>query len=33
VDFLRVIKFPLPEELEHLRAWHARMQARPSAKA
>ena len=30
VDFLRVIKFPVPEEFEHLRAWHARMQARPS---
>ena len=33
VDFLRVIKFPVPEEFGNLRAWHARMQARPSAKA
>ncbi|HSF95726.1 MAG TPA: glutathione S-transferase [Thermohalobaculum sp.] len=33
VDFLRVIKYPVPEEFEQLRAWHARMQARPSAKA
>jgi glutathione S-transferase len=30
VDFLRVIKFPLPEEYAGLRAWHARMHARPS---
>ncbi len=33
VDFLRVIKYPLPEEYGNLRAWHERMQARPSAKA
>jgi glutathione S-transferase len=33
VDFLRVIKYVLPEEYANLRAWHARMQARPSAKA
>jgi len=33
VDFLRVIKYPLPDEFANLRAWHARMQARPSAKA
>lgn len=33
VDFLRVIKYVLPEEYANLWAWHARMQARPSAKA
>jgi len=33
VDFLRVLKYPVPEEYQNLRAWHARMQARPSAKA
>ena len=33
VDFLRIIKFAVPEEYENLRAWHARMQPRPSAKA
>lgn len=31
VDFLRIIKFAVPEQYANLRAWHARMQARPSA--
>lgn len=30
VDFLRVIRYPLPEEYASLRAWHERMHARPS---
>ncbi len=30
VDFLRVIRFDLPEEYSSLRAWHARMRERPS---
>ncbi|MEO0823833.1 MAG: glutathione S-transferase [Pseudomonadota bacterium] len=30
VDFLRIIKYPLPEELGALGAWLARMRARPS---
>ena len=30
VDFLRVIKDPVPEEYSSLRAWHERMHARPS---
>ncbi|HUF87070.1 MAG TPA: glutathione S-transferase [Thermohalobaculum sp.] len=30
VDFLRVIKYPVPEEHAALRAWHERMRARPS---
>jgi len=33
VDFLRVIKYPLPEEFTHIGAWLERMHARPSAKA
>jgi len=33
IDFLRIIKYPVPEEYANLIAWHARMQARPSAKA
>jgi glutathione S-transferase len=30
VDFLRVIRFPIPAEFGNLIAWHARMKARPS---
>ena len=30
VDFLRVIKYDVPEEFSSLRAWHARMKERPS---
>lgn len=30
VDFLRLIKHPVPEHLTALTAWHARMRARPS---
>ena len=30
VDFLRLIKRELPEEMTALRGWHARMRARPS---
>lgn len=33
VDFLRVLKRRVPEEMAHLRAWHSRMAARPSAGA
>ena len=31
VDFLRILKREVPEEMTALRAWHARMRARPSA--
>ena len=30
VDFLRVIRYPVPEEFANLRAWRERMHARPS---
>ena len=30
VDFLKVIKYPLPEDLTNIAAWHQRMRARPS---
>ena len=33
VDFLRILKREVPEELTALRGWHARMRARPSASA
>ena len=33
VDFLRIIKYPVPDEFSNLTAWHARMKARPSAQA
>jgi glutathione S-transferase len=33
VDFARVIKLRIPEELKHLARWHAEISARPSAKA
>jgi len=33
IDFLRVIKYPVPEEYANLKAWLERMHARPSAAA
>ncbi|HQV02942.1 MULTISPECIES: glutathione S-transferase family protein [unclassified Novosphingobium] len=33
VDFSTFIGMPVPEDLTHLRAWHARVSARPSAAA
>jgi glutathione S-transferase len=33
VDFARWIRLTVPEELGHLRRWHAEISARPSAKA
>ncbi len=33
VDFAGFIGIPMPEDLTHLRAWHARVSARPSAAA
>jgi glutathione S-transferase len=33
VDFMRIIRYPLPGELANLAAWHARIAARPSASA
>lgn len=33
LDFMRVIKMAIPEELEALRAYHARLKERPSAAA
>jgi len=33
VDFMKVSKMSVPEDLTHLRAWHARISARPSAAA
>lgn len=33
VDFAGFIGIPLPEDLTHLQAWHARVSARPSAAA
>ena len=33
VDFSTFIGMPVPDELAHLRAWHARVSARPSAAA
>lgn len=33
VDFLRPARLAVPEEFAHLRAWHARVSARPSAGA
>lgn len=33
VDFATFIGMPVPEDLTHLRAWHARVSARPSASA
>ena len=32
VDFLRILKRQVPEQMTALRDWHARMRARPSAK-
>ena len=33
VDFMRVSKLTLPDDLVHVRRWHAAVSARPSAKA
>ena len=33
VDFMKVPKLPLPDELANVRRWHASVSARPSAKA
>jgi glutathione S-transferase len=33
VDFMKVPKIPLPDELTNVRRWHAEVSARPSAKA
>jgi hypothetical protein len=33
VDFARWIRLTVPEDLIHLRRWHAEISARPSAKA
>jgi glutathione S-transferase len=33
VDFMKVPKLPLPDELAHVRRWHASVSARPSATA
>lgn len=33
VDFARVVKIRIPEDMKHLARWHAEVSARPSAKA
>lgn len=33
VDFATFVGIPMPDDLSHLRAWHARVSARPSASA
>jgi glutathione S-transferase len=33
IDFMRLAKMSVPDELTHLRRWHADVSARPSAKA
>ena len=33
IDFGRVVKLRIPEELSHLSRWHAAVSARPSAQA
>jgi len=33
IDFARFVEMDMPDEAEHLRAWHARISARPSAGA
>ena len=33
LDFAKFVKMEIPEELTHLRAWHGRVSARPSARA
>ncbi|MEG8024140.1 glutathione binding-like protein [Sphingomonas aurantiaca] len=33
IDFATFVGVPMPEELTHLRAWHARVSTRPSAAA
>ncbi|RZL75004.1 MAG: glutathione S-transferase, partial [Sphingomonas sp.] len=33
IDFAKFVGVAMPDDLEHLRAWHARASARPSAQA
>lgn len=33
IDFAKFVEMEMPEEASHLRAWHARVSARPSAQA
>ena len=33
LDFAKFVNMPIPDELTHLKAWHARVSARPSARA
>ena len=33
IDFMKPARIAMPEELSHLRAWHEKVSARPSAKA
>lgn len=33
IDFARFVNMPIPDDLENLKAWHARVSARPSARA
>jgi glutathione S-transferase len=33
VDFAKFVNMQIPEECTHLKAWHARVSARPSARA
>jgi glutathione S-transferase len=33
IDFAAFVGIPIPDELGHLRAWHDRASARPSAQA
>jgi len=33
VDFMKPARIEVPENLTHLREWHGRMRARPSANA
>ena len=33
IDFMKPAKLAVPDELEHLKRWHAEVSARPSASA
>jgi glutathione S-transferase len=33
LDFAKFVNMPIPDEATHLKAWHARVSARPSARA
>jgi glutathione S-transferase len=33
IDFAKFVGMPIPDDLAHLKAWHARVSARPSARA